>query len=743
MGGRGVAAALFAGLLAVYLACIAPNWGAMSLFNTWDGLEYVICANLLGIDHPPGHPAYLLLGKLCTLLPFGGPSLNINLLSAVFGAATIAVLFLVMLEIHALSRGATGEPIRGEWSPLLISLALSLTFAFSYVFWAHCEIPEVHTLFLFLIGLSMLGAVRWHGDGRQGWLSLSAAALGLALGVNLLGVLPVLIPLASFAILSARLRGERPNWILPAGLFAAGFLTYLYYPFRLADWPGIYSHPMNYLTPHPMGSAAWYRWFLSGKAWTGGTMFFLSRLIPNIPLYLRYAAPGVGYPVFALALAGVAFGVADVGAFVAAVRRKDRAEAARRLLLPFLLVLFAFSAIPEISIHDPSNPRATDYLANFFLPSILLLVLPGAAAAMRVAEAIRRRNGRAAGGLCALLLAMPAWQVAANLDRCNLRNEECAYLIGKRTLEQLPHGSMIVSKLVYGLLGSYFSEVERLIPRGTIALLDPEVVGRDLARERAGTDLFARRNRALLDEISRTLAAGRAVFIAGDVVDEDKSPEKLLLADLDLSRWHPTLAPVEAQLMSPRELFLYRAIGVRGAERVGAVPAGAPRGIANDGKFANGMTLLGFLPEPADRRLRGDLLSLALYWKAARPVGGDVYAGVFFLDRTLWRVGEPCWHTVGGSFGPRAWEPDVIVKERVNIYPPPLAPGRYFMAIGLVGSDGERVGYLPAHAEVPGKAYDYVLLVPYDCAPRAPADCSPAADSPARSFPRKRESGGA
>ena len=723
-GARGIAAALFAGLFVVYLACLAPNWGAMSLFNTWDGLEYVVCANLLGIDHPPGHPAYLMLGKLFTLLPFGAPSWNINLLSAVFGAATIAVLFLLILELRPpppVETGAGGGEGREDRSALLVSLAASLTFAFAYVFWTHCEIPEVHTLFLFLIGVSVLGVVRWHGGRRQGWLNLSAASLGLAIGVNLLGVFPVLIPVAAFAILSSRIRGRRVNWTVPATLFLAGFLAYLYYPARLVRWPGVYSHPMNYLVPYPVGSAAWYRWFLSGKAWTGGTMFFASRLLPNLPLYLRFAARELGPPLFVLAVAGIALAVRDLAALAASLRRGDHGDAGRRLLLPFLLALFAFSFVPAISIHDPSNPRATDYLANFFLPSFFLLVILAASASLRAVEVVRRRDARAAWGGCAVLLAMAVWQFYWNLPRCNLRHEQCAYVLGKRTIEQLPAGSRIVSKLVYGLLDVYFSGVEPVIPRGEIVLLDPEVTGRDLAREHPGKDLFARRNRAMLDAISGELAAGRAVFIAGDVVDEDKSPEKLLLSDLDFAPWRPDLAPGEARLLFPRELFLCRVAGLRGARRVDGVPAGAPRGVANDGAFSNGMELLGFIPEPPDRRIRGDLLSLSLYWKRSAPVAGEVYAGIFFLDAMLRRIGEPCWHTVGGSFGPVAWEPGAAVRERVDIYPPPLAPGRYLMAIGLVGAGGERIGYLPANAGSQGKSYDYVLLVPYEHAPPATA----------------------
>lgn len=728
--GRAAAALLFAVLLAVYVACLAPNWGAMSLFNTWDGLEYVVCANLLGIDHPPGHPTYLLLGRLFTLLPFGDPSWNVNLLSAVFGAGAIAVLFLALLQLHALSMRPGGGaappsgPFRGGLRAVLVALAISLTFAFSYVFWSHCEIPEVHTLFLFLTGVSVLGVLRWHGGGRGGWLGLSGAALGLALGVNLLGVFPILIPVAAFVFASARVRGVRVRWTVPAAPLLAGALSYLYYPLRIASWPGIYSHPMNYLCPFDMGSAAWYGWFLSGKAWTGGTMFFLNRLAPNIPLYLRYAVPDLGYPLFACSVAGIVLSARDLLAFAAAFRRSDRAGAAARMPLPFLVALFAFSFFPEISIHDPSNPHATDYLANFFLPSIFLLVLPGAAVALRAGEFLLRRpskaGGRAYAVLVASLFAMPLVQVAWNARRCDLRGEECAYVLGKRTAAQLPVGAVIVSKLVYGLIDAYFSEVERAIPPGKVSLCDPEMAGRELSRAGAGRDLFARRNRALLDSISRGLSSGRAVFIAGDVVDEDKSPEKLLLSDLELSRWYPRLPPAEAGLVFPREMFLYRVAGLRGAERVDAVPPDAPRGGAGAGAFFNGLSLLGFRPFPPDRRLRGDLLTLEMYWRASRPLTGGVYAGIFFMDGSMRRVGEPCWHTLGGSFAADSWKPGETVRERVNIYPPRLGYGRFFMAIGLVDGMGGKIGFLPAASSAPDGGYAYVLLVPYDNAP-APA----------------------
>lgn len=702
---RTLASLLFIALLVVYVSCLAPNWGPMTLFNTWDGLEYVICANLLGIDHPPGHPAYLLLGRLYTMLPFGDPSWNINLISALFGAAAIALLSLAVYE------GL--KSFRERIASMLISLAAGLTLAFSYVFWSHCEIPEVHTLFLALAGLCMYAVVRWHREGGVGWLALASLALALNIGVNILGTFALAVPVAILVVLSDRGGVSRRRLILPVVIVAAGFLSYLYYPIRLMRAP-LYSHPMNYFSRHEMGSGAWYIWYIAGKAWTGGQMFFAHRVAGNIPLYIRFAARDLGFPLFLCSLAGIVLAVVQCVELAKALLRGERERARETMLLPFFLILFLFSLLPEISIHDPSNPRAYAYLQNFFLPSLYLLVVPAAYGAMKAYCLLKTRSVVAAAVLAALLLAMPIYQCAVNATACNLRGQECAYTLSLRTLEQIPDRSVIVSKLVYGMVVEYFTRVERKIPVERAAIYDPELVTRKMTREAGARDFFARRNRGMLEDIQRMLKEGTPVFMAGDVVDEDKSPEKLLLADLQLNRWEPALSPAESRLLFPRELNLYRVSGLRSAAAVKSVPAGVERGSANDGAFANGIELLGFRPAPPDRRIREDLLTLELFWKSSRPLTGDVYVAIIFMDASPKRIGEPCWHTLGGTLSAGQWREGAVVAEQVNIFPPPLPPGRYFLGIGMVDDRGVEVKYLPRDASYTGRTYDYILLAPFD-----------------------------
>jgi len=207
---------------------------------------------------------------------------------------------------------------------------------------------------------------------------------------------------------------------------------------------------------------------------------------------------------------------------------------------------------------------------------------------------------------------------------------------------------------------------------------------------------------------------GKEVFIAGDIVDEDKSPEKLLLSDLDLKRWAPSLTPTEALLTFPRELFLYRVGGLRRAAVVNFVPTDIRRAGASDGKFADGIELLGFRLETPDRRIRADLLSMEFFWKTTRRMEEEIYVGVIFMNAAMRHVGEPCWHTLGGTFGADQWKPGEIVRERVNVFPPPLPPGRYLLAIGMVDGKGAEIKYIPPDFATTGRTFAYVLLGSFD-----------------------------
>ena len=69
--------------LIFYLITLSPT-----IFDSVANIEYAATAYGLVIPHPPGNPLYVVLGKLFTFLPFGDIAYRVNLMSAVFAAAT-------------------------------------------------------------------------------------------------------------------------------------------------------------------------------------------------------------------------------------------------------------------------------------------------------------------------------------------------------------------------------------------------------------------------------------------------------------------------------------------------------------------------------------------------------------------------------------------------------------------------------------------------------------------------------
>jgi hypothetical protein len=66
----------------------------------WDCGEFISCAVILGVPHPPGTPLFVLLGRLFSLLPTAADvSLRVNLVSVVSGAGAVGITYLVAARI--------------------------------------------------------------------------------------------------------------------------------------------------------------------------------------------------------------------------------------------------------------------------------------------------------------------------------------------------------------------------------------------------------------------------------------------------------------------------------------------------------------------------------------------------------------------------------------------------------------------------------------------------------------------
>jgi hypothetical protein len=140
-----LAVALAAGSLALYVSTLAPS--VATLFD--DSLEFPLVVHRLAIAHPTGYPLYTLLGKLFTLVRAPGPegtAWAVNLLSAVAGALTVSLVYLIIRQF-----------IRRRLPALLGAGALAV----SPVFWSQATIAEVYTLNSAFVALLLWLVVRW------------------------------------------------------------------------------------------------------------------------------------------------------------------------------------------------------------------------------------------------------------------------------------------------------------------------------------------------------------------------------------------------------------------------------------------------------------------------------------------------------------------------------------------------------------------------------------------------------
>lgn len=157
-----------------------------------DSGDLVTASYLGGVPHPPGYPLYTFLGFLLSRLPVSTPAWRVGLLSSLSSAATLVLLFLIVLRL-------TKNRIFAFFAVLLL--------LGNYLFFLYSVTPEVFSLLVFFVALLT-------------YLTLSSHAsfvLGLALAHHHMALF--LIP----SILWAKKK-------LSMGFLLLGVLAYLYIP---------------------------------------------------------------------------------------------------------------------------------------------------------------------------------------------------------------------------------------------------------------------------------------------------------------------------------------------------------------------------------------------------------------------------------------------------------------------------------------------------------------------------------
>ena len=274
------------GALLLYGATAAP--GIAELFD--DSLEFQLVAPTFAIAHPTGYPLYTLLGGLWSrlLFPIGNWAWRMNLFSALAGAGTLSLLYLLAKRLGGESR----------WS----GLAAALAFAFGPVWWSQATVAEVYALHNFFVVALLYAAVSLGERPTNRQVILLCTLAGLALTHHRTAVL--LLPGLAFYLLLTQPTLRRPDrrWLLWLGAVLLPLLLYLYIPLRSAagavDLQGDYVNSWSGFWRHVLASG-----------YTG--VFADNPLAVNRTAteWLALVVAQFGWPGLALGMAGLAMGL--------------------------------------------------------------------------------------------------------------------------------------------------------------------------------------------------------------------------------------------------------------------------------------------------------------------------------------------------------------------------------------------------------------------------------------------------
>jgi len=215
-----VAAALFVGSFLLYVSTMAPS------VVPGDSAEFQFVPYILGIAHPPGYALYVLLGKIFTLLPLGSVAYRMNLFTALLGALTVSITYLIILQLSSKKPSTLAAQ-----APAILGAA---AFAVSANLWQHSTFTNAHTLTAALAALALFLLLAWDKSGNDRWLYTFALTCGLGLTHHPL----MLISFPAFAAFILLVRPQlllNPKKLAALGLlFLLGLSVYVYYPIRSA-----------------------------------------------------------------------------------------------------------------------------------------------------------------------------------------------------------------------------------------------------------------------------------------------------------------------------------------------------------------------------------------------------------------------------------------------------------------------------------------------------------------------------
>ncbi len=562
-----IASAIFAVALAVYNATLTPSLS----YRSPDGNELATIPYVLGLAHSTGYPLYTWLGKLFTFVPVGDVAHRMNLMSAVMGAAGVALLYAIMI---LLTQGRR-----------LASAFTALLFAFSLAFWSQTVIAEVYAPNVFMVTLTVWLLLLWARAVEKPSSRLAEAALfcafalayGLSLGTHLsnLGFAPAF---AVFVLLvDWRMLYRRPwVWLGGALCFVLGCLQFLWLPYKA----NTLNDPIM-LRNAPATLMGMYRYTLG--AFPQFKFAFPIQAIPDrIVLYLYMLRQQFGLWGILLGLYGMA---------------EMLARATKRFYLFILMYLAHVFFFVQYRVFD---------LDVFFIPAHLLFAIflgYGVAQLQTYAGAVvrlwRRRSDGTRGILnVALALAMALiviGEVRANWETNDCSDDTAINDFYENVFEVLPENSVLLGP---GGVFGYDMFYWRLVYN-----VRPDVLMPMMARARPSRQELAAAGPVFTTQrLAGGQRGGGPWSPPPGLIPEDSWAIPVLLGGSDQASGH-----------RGRELTLYRV-----SETPPALVVAQAQPQHAVGERLGGWELVGYDLEDEEARA-GGRLHLTLYWRAVEP----------------------------------------------------------------------------------------------------------------------------
>ncbi len=294
---------------------------------------------------PTGYPVYSLLAKLFTLIPIGDLAYKMNLFSAVFGAITILLLFFTIYLL-----------VKDE----IISLAISLTFAFIVPFWSIANRIGSGTIDLCFIILAIYAAIRYSEQISRKNLYLFFFCFGLSLTNNQVNYYVMPVILIYVVLLNPGIFKNARVTVFCILMFILPLFSYSYIFIRSVQGYGIANNFISFIY-YMFGR------LLDGSIYTGSLPFKTYR--EAFTVFLTYLNPF--YKNFGLYMFVICF-----GGFVYLIKKNLKLA-----IFSFLFIIVTFYVIiqymdgPVISYLIPIYTILCIYSSYFFLLVKDLLVI--------------------------------------------------------------------------------------------------------------------------------------------------------------------------------------------------------------------------------------------------------------------------------------------------------------------------------------------------------------------------------